>query len=419
MAFEVAAKTSSAGKPDPALHRLVAEMAARPAMRDALNWFQRNRNWINEHHLELCRVPSATFFEQRRAEFMAERLRELGWESRIDRAGNVVAYPGGGREGPFVALTAHLDTVLAPRALEEIRTGADGRFYGPGVADNGSGLAALLAVAACWKQRRPVPSRAASLMLVANVGEEGEGNLNGMRFLCRQPAVQKIRSFLVLDGPGTDHITCRALASRRFEIALSGPGGHSWSDHGNANPVHALSRAIHFFTEEYFRGAYNTAPRSSFNFGLIEGGVSVNSIPALATAKVDLRSEDPNRLEELARALTVAVESAMERENERAAGGKLTARLRDIGSRPGGALAQDARILPFLRAVDAHLGIRSHLDCASTDANIPLSMGIEAISIGAGGQGGAAHTSEEWFDPEGRDLGLRRILLALALLLSN
>ncbi len=419
MASEVLSKTSAAGKPEQRLQRRVSEIAAEPGMKDALSWFRRNRHWVNEKHLELCRVPSATFFEQKRAEWMTEQLREQGWEARIDRAGNVIAYPDSVRDGPFIALTAHLDTVLAPRTREEIRTGAEGRFHGPGVADNGAGLAALLAVAACWIQEQPVIAPGASLLLVANVGEEGEGNLSGMRFLCRQPVSQKIRSFLVLDGPGTDHITCRALASRRFEITFGGPGGHSWSDYGNANPVHALSRAIHLFTEEYFRGGYEAAPRSSFNFGLIDGGVSVNSIPASAMAKVDLRSEDPERLEELARALTGVVESAMETENGRATGGKLVAKMREIGSRPGGVLAHNAHILPFLRAVDAHLGIRSHLDCASTDANVPLSMGMEAISIGAGGQGGGAHTAEEWFDPEGRDLGLRRILLALALLLSN
>ena len=159
-------------------------------------------------------------------------------------------------------------------------------------------------------------------------------------------------------------------------------------------------------------------PRSSYNFGLIEGGSSINSIPSGARAKVDLRSESTDRIEQMAALLSSSVERALEAENGRSAGGRLTARVKEIGSRPGGGLSDDAPILECLRAVDAHLGIRSHLDCSSTDANIPLSLGLPAVSIGAGGQGGGAHTAAEWFQPDGRELGLRRILLAMSLLLA-
>jgi acetylornithine deacetylase/succinyl-diaminopimelate desuccinylase-like protein len=406
------------GKPDARWQRALNELASAQGVRQCFQHFHRNRQWTNEQHLQLCRVPAPTFFEEKRAEWMAAQFKTLGWEAKIDRAGNVVAYPDGNREGPFVALSAHLDTVLSPRHIEDVRIGPDGRFHGPGVSDNGAGLAALLAIASCWKERPVTVENGSSLILVANVGEEGEGNLSGMRFLCRQsPLANRIRSYLVLDGPGTEHITCKALASRRFEVIVQGPGGHSWSDHGNANPVHTLSRAIHLFTEAQFESGPGAA-RSSYNFGMIEGGVSVNSIPSSARAKLDLRSEDAERIEDLARGLTAAVERAIEVENERSAGGRVQGKIREIGARPGGRLAEDARILPYLRAVDAHLGIRSHMDCASTDANIPLSMGLEAVSIGAGGSGGGAHTPEEWYDPEGRELGLQRVLLTLCLLLS-
>jgi acetylornithine deacetylase/succinyl-diaminopimelate desuccinylase-like protein len=261
----------------------------------------------------------------------------------------------------------------------------------------------------------------ASLLLVANVGEEGEGNLSGMRYLARQsPLAPRIKSYLVLDGPALDHITSRALASRRFEILFSGPGGHSWSDYGNPNPVHALSHTIAWFTDRCSSAPVNgdgDAPRLSFNFGTIEGGISVNSIPATARAKVDLRSEDDRAMDELAGALSQAVERALEIENQRASGAKLAAKIREIGSRPGGRLPEDASLLAFLRAVDAHLGIHARLHLSSTDANVPLSLGIPAVSIGAGGQGGGAHAPGEWFRPEGRDLGLQRIVLALAMML--
>ena len=386
-------------------------------MRAALDWFRRERSWIQEQHLKLCRIPAPTFFEQKRAEWIADRFRALQWDAKIDRAGNVVASLGTRRDTPLIAVTAHLDTVLAPRTADDIKVSGDGKLFGPGVSDNGAGLSALLAIAAVWRAAKPLEDSALSPVLIANVGEEGEGNLSGMRYLCRSGpssgSVSRIKSFLVLDGPGTDRITSQALASRRFDVSITGPGGHSWSDYGVGNPVHALSRAVTLFNDRIPAAG----PKSSFNFGLIEGGSSINSIPSEAHAKVDLRSESAARIDEMATLLGSAVEEAIGIENSRSTG-RIAAKMKEIGSRPGGGLAPDAPILEYMRAVDAHLGIRSHLDCSSTDANIPLSLGIPAVSIGTGGQGGGAHTPSEWYQPEGRELGLRRILLALCLLLT-
>jgi acetylornithine deacetylase/succinyl-diaminopimelate desuccinylase-like protein len=397
---------------------LVRALAEARGVRECLAFFTREKTWIHEQHVALCRVPAPTFLEEKRARWMEEQFRAFGCEAEIDRAGNVVAWPFASREEPLIAVTAHLDTVLVPRRDEDITLDGEGRLCGPGVSDNGAGLAALLALARALRSAPPLEETAAGLVLVANVGEEGEGNLSGMRYLTRQsPLAARIRAYLVLDGPALDHITTEALASRRFEIVFTGPGGHSWSDRTNPNPVHALSHAIAWFTDDFEPAAEAGSPRSAFNFGTIEGGSTINSIPALARAKVDLRSEDGARIEELVRALAGTVERAAELENLRATGGRLTARLKEIGSRPAGRLPGDASILEFLRAVDNHLGIRARLECASTDANIPLSLGIPALSIGTGGQGGGAHTAQEWYLPEGRDLGLKRILLTLALLL--
>lgn len=380
-------------------------------VRECLQWFTREKHWINDIHLQLCRVPAPTFLEGERAAWFVEQLRSLGWDASTDRAGNVIATMG---EGPYVALTAHLDTVIAPRGKDEITVEADGRFRGPGVSDNGAGLAALLAVARAWKQGPRIPDLRAGLMLVANVGEEGEGNLVGMRHLCKQsPLARKIAAFLVVDGANTDHITTQALGSRRFEVTFTGPGGHSWSDYGLGNPVHALCRAVALFSETRLDGS----PKSAVNVGLIEGGSSVNAIAQTARAKVDIRSESNEKIDELVELLSAAVDRARDLENQRAATGKVSAKVKEIGSRPAAALPEKSPILQYIRAVDAHLGIRSHLDCSSTDANIPISMGIPAIAIGAGGVGGGAHTTQEWFRPEGRDLGLKRILLLLILLL--
>ncbi|MGD0775049.1 MAG: M20/M25/M40 family metallo-hydrolase [Candidatus Solibacter sp.] len=390
---------------------LLSELAGHAGVRECLQFFTREKQWINEIHLQACRVPAPTFLEQERAAWFLEQFRSYGCDASIDRAGNVVAALG---PPPYVALTGHLDTVLAPRHKEEITVDAEGRFRGPGVSDNGAGLAALLAIARAWKSSARLPEFASGLLVVANVGEEGEGNLLGMRHLCGpSPLAKQIACYVIVDGANTDHITTRALGSRRFEVTFSGPGGHSWSDYGVGNPIHALCRAVALFAET----RVDAGPKSSVNVGLIEGGSGVNAIAQAARCKVDIRSESNARMDQLVELLNSAVERARDLENQRQSGGRVTVKTREIGSRPAAVLPEQAPILQYARAVDAHLGIRSYLDCSSTDANLPLSLGIPAIAIGAGGAGGGAHTSGEWFNPDGRDLGLKRILLTLLMLM--
>ncbi len=395
---------------------VVSEIARRREIRDALQWLTREKHWITDVQLQLCRVPSPTFLEQKRAEWIAQQLRDYGWRAHLDAAGNVVATLADESLDPlpYIALTAHLDTVFAPRLKDDIYIDSEGKLRGPGVADNGAGLAALLATARSLSLCGLPEERAANPLLVANVGEEGEGNLSGIRYLCNQSKLaERIAAYIVVDGAHTDHITVRGLGSRRFDLTFTGNGGHSWSDSGIGNPVHALARAVTLFTETPMNGG----PRSAINVGVMEGGASVNAIAAQARAKVDIRSESNARIDELVIALHEAAEKAQEFENRRAASGKVMGRLKEIGSRPAAKLPENAAILLYARAVDAHLGIRAHLECSSTDANVPLHLGIPALSIGAGGSGGGAHTPAEWFLPEGRDLGLKRILLLLATLL--
>jgi acetylornithine deacetylase/succinyl-diaminopimelate desuccinylase-like protein len=257
-----------------------------------------------------------------------------------------------------------------------------------------------------------------SLLLVANVGEEGEGNLSGMRYLCQHglPA-GRTKAFLVLDGPSIDHVTAQALASRRFEISFSGPGGHSWNDSGVPNPIHAVSQVISTFLEaadERLSAARKA--RCSYHFGIIEGGASVNAIPSSARAKLDVRSEDAGLLDDIASLLTPAVERSLQHFNRNGNGERLAAKIKELGSRPSGRLPEHSGLLQTIEAVDSYLHIRARVDCASTDANVPLSLGLPAISIGAGGQGGGAHTPQEWYLSDRREIGLRRILLVLAAL---
>jgi acetylornithine deacetylase/succinyl-diaminopimelate desuccinylase-like protein len=389
------------------------QLADDGGVRERLQWFTREKQWVNDAHLRLCRVPAPTFLEGERAAWFLEEFRAAGWDASIDRAGNAIAIDG---RPPYIALTAHLDTVIAPRHKDDIGVDPDGRLTGPGVSDNGAGLAALLAVARAWKAPAKRPELAHGLVLAADTGEEGEGNLRGMRRLVKEsPLAKDIKAYVVVDGADTGHITNKGLGSRRFEIAFTGPGGHSWSDYGVGNPLHALCRAVSLVAETKLDGAVKAA----FNVGLIEGGSSVNAIAHAAMAKVDVRSESNAMIAELVRALASAVERARDIENQRATGGKVAGRVKEIGSRPAAALPEDAAILRYIRAVDAHLGIRSRLNCSSTDANMPLSLGIPAIAIGGGGVGGGAHTEQEWFRPEGRDLGLKRILLLLVLLMRD
>jgi di/tripeptidase len=220
---------------------------------------------------------------------------------------------------------------------------------------------------------------------------------------------------VIVDGAGADTVVAEALGSRRFEVIVRGPGGHSWSDFGAPSPIIALSRAIEVFSQT----PVPASPKTTFNVGVIRGGTSVNSIPESASMRVDLRSTSTAEIDRLEQALRVALDQAVAWENRAAAQHAarrpqvVQSEVVAIGNRPAGELARDARLLKVIRAVDAQLGNTAQVQRASTDANIPLSLGREAIAIGAGGSGGGAHTLQEWFDCNGRDLGLRRILLTM------
>ncbi len=298
------------------------------------------------------------------------------------------------------------------------------RLTAPGACDNGAGLAALLGIAAALRHAAIAPP--CHVLFLGNVGEEGEGDLRGIRHIYEHANWrERIAAHLVLDGAGHTVAVTAALGSRRFEVALTGSGGHSWTDAGRPNPIAALSHAIvRMGQRQPALSASHEADspgssirrviRSTWSVGTIEGGSAVNAIPAHARARFDLRSTDSAELARLEVELHGAVEDAVLAANANVpAEHALRVALRLIGERPTGVLPADARMLALLRAVDRHLGLRTELRTASTDANIPLSLGVEAISLGAGGAGGGIHTRAEWFDARGRDLGLRRILLLL------
>jgi tripeptide aminopeptidase len=397
----------------PTVQKEVARIAALAEVRSAGEWFRSQEPRFAEYQMEVARIAAPPLGEGNRAAWLADRFREIGLDDvETDKVGNVFAvHPGYGNR--YVALSAHIDTVFPASTPLNIRQQGS-RLYGPGVSDNGAGIAAMLAVAEALQTTR-IP-HALPFVFIGNVGEEGEGDLRGMRHVFATPRWKNSIAYsIVVDGAGSDTVVAEALGSRRFEVIVRGPGGHSWSDFGAPNPIIVLSRTIDVFSLTPVPGS----PKTTFNVGVIRGGTSVNSIPESASMRVDLRSTSMAEIDRLERALRTALARAVATENQAAA--SQTARkpqavqseVVEIGNRPAGELTPDARVLKVIRAVDAHLGNAAQVQRASTDANIPLSLGREAIAIGGGGSGGGAHTLQEWFDCNGRDLGLKRILLTM------
>jgi acetylornithine deacetylase/succinyl-diaminopimelate desuccinylase-like protein len=441
----------------------VVHLASQRPVHEAFQWFHLQEPRIMDWQAELVEIAAPPFQERDRAEWLCQRFRELGLEEiEIDPTGNALGTlppspsPNASPEAPpevlqdppqdpsnaadpaapCVLLSAHLDTVFPAGA--PIRAAREGhRLKAPGACDNGAGLAGLLAIAAALRAARdkgaalPLPRK---ILFAGNVGEEGEGDLRGIRYLYRQSKWRSsIRANIVLDGGGHEVAVTEALGSRRFLVTISAPGGHSWTDAGTPNPIVLMSAVIARLAALKLAETPRTTPRTTWNVGTIEGGTSVNAIPESASARFDFRSTDPEQLVRLEVELHRAVEDAVLAENREAAklpprGATRTPRpaaalvrfeIRKIGDRPAAALPHDAEILALLRAVDRHLGIRTELRLASTDANIPLSLGVEALSMGAGGDGGGVHTYAEWYDAQNRELGLRRILLLLLALASS
>jgi len=384
------------------------QFADNSEVRSALAWFARNLAWINEQQSRLTEIPAPPFQEAQRAAAVKLLLASSGLEVQIDKTGNVIGELRGANEKEIVVLSAHLDTVFPASTEIKVRREGD-RLLAPGISDNGTGLAALIAIARACHEARIKPRR--TILFVADVGEEGEGNLRGMRALI-EAYRPKLKAVIVLDGSGTDHVTTKALASRRLEATITGPGGHSWSDFGMPNPINALVRA----SVRFINTKVPVAPRTTFNIGEIEGGTSVNSIPYEAKLKVDIRSESEDELAKLESALrecmAAGVRDEMEASRDRSKG-KLEWKVELLGSRPGGELAVNSALLAALRSADEYVGNQSRVERSSTDANVPLAHGIDAISIGAGGTGGGAHSLQEWYEPAGREMGLKRALLTL------
>jgi acetylornithine deacetylase/succinyl-diaminopimelate desuccinylase-like protein len=402
--------------PNSAFSRVMA-LAGRKPVHAAFAWLHGNPGKIMDWQAQLVAIPAPPFGEQARATWLSARFAEAGLSSvETDAVGNVFAVLPAAHlppesTGPVVVLSAHIDTVF-PADVPLVPVVDGDRLQAPGACDNCAGVIGMLAIAHALVQAGVVLP--APLIFLGNVGEEGEGDLRGVRHLYNQtPLAGRIAAHIVLDGAGEDSAVTQALGSRRYRVSITGPGGHSFTDAGTPNPIAALAFALAALA----RIQLPQQPRTTLNLGTIRGGTSVNSIPELAQASVDFRSTDPDQLVRLEvafhRAVEDAVESCNARARETAPGGRgrLAFAIAKIGDRPAAHLPGDSPLLEALRAVDRHLRLNTDLRLGSTDANLPLSLGIPALSMGAGGEGGGAHTQAEWYSARDRELGLKRVLL--------
>lgn len=390
-----------------------------PQIRRGFHFLDELRSELDDELVRICEIPAPPFKEEARAQFIAQRFREIGLSLvRFDEEGNVIAErPGltsGLSTGPRIVISAHLDTVFPEGTNVRVRR-EGARFLAPGISDNVCGIVSLLTLARALDAGNIVTEGA--IYFVATVGEEGEGNLRGVRHLFNRGEFRSaVDAFISLDGPGLERITHRALGSRRYRVTISGPGGHSWGDFGIVNPVHALGRAVARFSSY----PAPLAPRTSYNVGVIEGGSSVNAIPASASMVVDMRSVSSDEIDKLEAHLRRVVEIAVREENSQRAmsGTSLTCEFEQAGDRPSGETPVGSTIVRAAIECSRVLGVEPRLDCSSTDSNIPISLGIPAITLGVGGVSGNCHSLTEWYEPHGRELGLKRLLL-LSVLLSG
>jgi tripeptide aminopeptidase len=361
-------------------------------VKTALERVRADNAWTIEQQISICEIPAPPFKEAVRAAELKKRFESLGLRNvRIDAEGNVIGERAGSGQGPTVVLSAHLDTVF-PESTD-VRVKRQGtKLSGPGIGDDCRGLATMLAVARALenaKVRTP-----GTILFVGTVGEEGPGNLRGVRALFAKPP-QKIDHFISVDGTGLG-LTTRAVGSHRYRVSFEGPGGHSYGAFGMPNPIHALGRAIARIGEI----KVPERPRTTFNVGIVQGGTSVNTISPLGAMDVDLRSESPEELAKIDRAFRDAVETALREENARWPNSrvKITVKIEDKGVRPAAAPSDSSLIARTAIAAGKSLGFTPPTGASSTDANIPMSLGVSAITIDGGGDGQGAHATTESYD---------------------
>ncbi len=365
--------------------------AEHPGIKAALEQLQRDNAWTLEQQVSICEIPAPPFKEEKRGLEMKRRFEALGLKVTIDSIGNVIAERKGQGNGPTVAIAGHLDTVF-PEGTDVTVKKEGTKFTAPGIGDDCRGLTTVLAVArAMQAQKIQTPG---TILFIANVGEEGPGNLRGMRYLFRKPPM-KIDYFISVDGIGLG-LTTGGVGSNRYLVQYVGPGGHSYGAFGMPSPIHALGRAIAKMSDFQVP----KSPKTTFNVGIISGGTSVNTISPLGQMEVDMRSESPEELAKVDAKFRAALAEALREENARRPGSKdsVSLKITEIGVRPAAQVNDTSFIARTALAAGKTLGFTSRTGASSTDSNIPMSLGIPAITISGGGIGQGAHAITESYD---------------------
>ncbi len=400
----------------------VSRLLAHERIRAARHHIERTDEVTLARQAALSAIPAPTGAEGRRAARVAELFREIGLtDVAVDRAGNVHGWirtngdrspVGAQHAAPLpapVVLAAHLDTVFGAEVDVAVERHGQ-RLEGPGISDNARGLAALVTVAEAMVVARVPASR--PILFAATVGEEGSGDLRGVKHLLNGKHDVKPAAFIALDGAGLDRVIHRALGSKRYHVTFRGPGGHSWAAFGVANPANAVGRAAALLADL----SPQQTPRTTCAVVRLGGGTGLNSIPQEAWLDLDLRSEDPRALAQLDVTVRAALERAADDENRRRTVGSpaLRVEVQLLGDRPSGMTPRAHPLVQAAVAANRVLGRDAELASASTDANVPIALGIPAIALGAGGKAGDAHLATEWYENVEGALGIVRALLVTA-----
>lgn len=406
----VAAQTPGLSPDDDHYAATIHRLAQQPAVQAALEHIEDLDSELLRDLIEITEIPAPPFAEGRRAEHYGEMLREAGLtDVAIDEVGNVIGRRPGSRGERVIAYSAHLDTVFPEDTDLTVRQEGN-RLYAPGIGDNSRGLISVLAVLRAL-EFADIQTEA-DLLFIGNVGEEGLGDLRGMKHLFREEA-ETIDTLIAVDGGSTSRIVNGGVGSHRYRVTFTGPGGHSWGAFGMANPQHALGRAIALFDQNALP-ITREGPKTTYNVGRMGGGTSINSIPFEAWMEVDMRSGSQDKLNEIDRVFRQAVAMALEMENfERQSGPQLEVDIERVGTRPAAEGDDSMPLVKHAVAATRHFGIEADLQISSTDANLPLSLGVPAITMSRGGIGGNSHSPDEWWENVDGHISIQIGLLTL------
>ena len=407
----VAVQSAQQESPEARVKRVTSDARFAAAMAA----IDRDHDRLVSEIIAITQIPAPPFQEDKRAAAFLAMLTQHGLSDvERDTEGNVMGVRRGTGGGPLVAVVAHLDTVF-PEGTD-VRVRREGtRLSAPGIGDNSRSVAVLLAMIRALDAAKI--RTASDILFVGNVGEEGRGDLRGVKYLLQQGRYKdRIKQFIAVDGsgPGGDIVT-GAVGSRRYEVTFNGPGGHSYSAFGLVNPAFAMASAIQKFSNT----RVPASPKTTFNIGTVSGGTSVNSIPKSVSMEVDMRSESPVELEKLEASFLLMVKEAVDAENRvrSTAEGALRADVKLIGARPSGRTPPNARLVRLAAASATAAGLKPELTFSSTDANLPISLGIPAIRLSSGGTGERYHSLEEWIDVE-KTMSVQGIRVLLATLIA-